>query len=168
MWLHISTRTTVMFLDIIHHNTFIWNTEFLRLDSVSIFRWNLLNWAQLIELVISLMLFWIKTGKWIMPRNTTVVLIYHHYKHLGLSHIIFSSWSNKCKQFYQVGQHFQFIVYNILLEERDIWLTLKKLLQEKSQKLINISRILAVGIAQLVENGYRLENWGFRVWVLVG
>jgi hypothetical protein len=39
-----------VFLDIIHHRV-IWNTAFRRLDSVSVFRWNLLSLAQSIEQV---------------------------------------------------------------------------------------------------------------------
>jgi hypothetical protein len=41
-----------MFLDIIHRPVFyLKHTSFRRLDSVSVFRWNLLSWAEPIELV---------------------------------------------------------------------------------------------------------------------
>jgi hypothetical protein len=40
-----------MFLDFIHRPVFIYKTKFWRLESVSVFRWNLLSWAQSIELV---------------------------------------------------------------------------------------------------------------------
>jgi hypothetical protein len=46
--------TSIMFLDIIHCLVFIYNTKFRRLDSVSVFRQNLLCWAQSIELVLNL------------------------------------------------------------------------------------------------------------------
>jgi hypothetical protein len=44
-------NTTTVFLDIIHRPVFISNTTFRRLDYVSVFRWNLLSWTQLTELV---------------------------------------------------------------------------------------------------------------------
>jgi hypothetical protein len=43
--------TTIVFLDTIHRHALIYNTAFRRLDSVSVFRWNLLSWVQSIELV---------------------------------------------------------------------------------------------------------------------
>jgi hypothetical protein len=39
-----------MFLDIIHRPVFNENTAFQRLDSVSVFKYNLLSWAQETEL----------------------------------------------------------------------------------------------------------------------
>jgi hypothetical protein len=40
-----------VFLDIIHHPVFVLNTMFQRLDSVSVFKWNLFSWVQSIEVV---------------------------------------------------------------------------------------------------------------------
>jgi hypothetical protein len=48
VYIHI---TVVVFLDIINHPIFILNATFRRLDSVSVFRWNLLSLAQSVELV---------------------------------------------------------------------------------------------------------------------
>jgi hypothetical protein len=39
-----------MCLDVRHRPVFIQNTMFRRLDSVSVFRYNLLSWAQSVEL----------------------------------------------------------------------------------------------------------------------
>jgi hypothetical protein len=42
----------VMFMDIIHRPVFyLKHTAFRKLDSVSVFRWNLLNWTQSVEFV---------------------------------------------------------------------------------------------------------------------
>jgi hypothetical protein len=46
-----SRDTNIMFLDIIHRPVFIWNITLWRLDSVSVFRWNLLSLVQPIQLV---------------------------------------------------------------------------------------------------------------------
>jgi hypothetical protein len=42
---------TITLLDIIRRHAFFLNSTFRRLDSVSVFRWNLLRWAQQKELV---------------------------------------------------------------------------------------------------------------------
>jgi hypothetical protein len=49
--MHKKNCTIIVFLDIIHCCSYLKHTLFQRLDSVSIFRWNLLSWAQLTELV---------------------------------------------------------------------------------------------------------------------
>jgi hypothetical protein len=88
----------IVVLEIIHRPVFyLKHMTFQRLDSVSVFRWNLLSWAQSIELVpISIDEHRIqspescvlnrRTGRWIISRNTIIVLIYHLHK--LLDHIL--------------------------------------------------------------------------------
>jgi hypothetical protein len=42
---------TITILDIIHVLSFIYNTTFRRLNTISVFRWNLFSWAQQIVLL---------------------------------------------------------------------------------------------------------------------
>jgi hypothetical protein len=86
----------IVFLGIIHRPVFyLKHTTFRSLDSVWVFRWNLHSWTRSIELVpISEGGHRIQspkrrvlnknTGRWIMSRNTIIILIYHLRKLLDL------------------------------------------------------------------------------------
>jgi hypothetical protein len=68
---------TITIVDIIHRRFFCLKYNFLGTGSVSVFKWNLLRWAQYIDLI---PVSGPETEGWMVSRIVVVILIYHRHK----------------------------------------------------------------------------------------